>query len=127
LRSYTFSARRKEELKRLNKKHHVHSLIGGMTTDYFDIFCQNCDEIIEKLDFYGIDSVGVRLRAKCKKCGQESIFKLKTNPLLGPIEITDWYDKRGYKLYDGRKLKKHLREINHPSQLCKKENLKKRQ
>ena len=88
---------------------------GRISIDYFIIKCENCGAIIERLDFYGIDSVGVRLRAKCENCEEEIIFKLKTYPPLGPIEITDRYNKRGYKLFDGRRLNKHLREIGHPA------------
>jgi len=49
---------------------YLHSVIGGMTTDYFDFFCKECGEHIYSVDFYGIDSVGVRLRSICKKCGR---------------------------------------------------------
>jgi hypothetical protein len=94
----------------------LHSLVGGMTTDYFDFFCKGCGGHINRIEFYGIDSVGVRLRSKCPECGLESIFKIKTHPPLGPIQmINNRYGKnRGYKLYDGRRLKKHLREVDHP-------------
>jgi len=104
---------------KLGHKYNFHSLIGGMTTDYLNIFCKKCGTEIEYLNFYGIDSIGVRLRAKCVKCDEESIFKLKVYPPLGPIEMTDHYDRRGYKLYDGRKLKKYLRNIGHPLGLLK--------
>jgi len=92
---------------------YLHSVIGGMTTDYFDFFCKEYGEHIYSVDFYGIDSVGVRLRSICKKCGRESIFKIKTHPPLVPIQMTEnRYGKdRGYKLYDGRRLKKHLRKV----------------
>lgn len=93
----------------------LHSVIGGMTTDYFDFFCEDCGTHINSVDFYGIDSVGVRLRSKCPKCGMESIFKIKTHPPLGPIQMTEnRYGKDlGYKLFDGRRLRKHLRAIGH--------------
>lgn len=98
---------------------------GRVFIDYFVIECQNCGSTIERLDFYGIDSVGVRLRAKCQNCEVEIIFKLKTYPQLGPIQTTDHYNRRGYKLFDGRRLRKHLREIGHPSEIYKKRNKKK--
>ena len=106
----------------MEHKYNFHSLIGGMGSDYFNIFCKKCGVEIEYLNFYGIDSVGVRLRAKCGKCDDESIFKLKVFPPLGPIEMTDHYNRRGYKLYDGQKLKKYLRAIGHPSQLFRKKS-----
>lgn len=95
----------------------LHSVIGGMTTDYFDFFCKECGAHIPRVDFYGIDSIGVRLRSKCQGCGTEAIFKIKTYPPLGPIELTDdtYGLGRGYKLYDGRRLKKHLREVGYPA------------
>ena len=95
----------------------LHSVIGGMTSDYFDFFCQACGDHIYSVDFYGVDSVGVRLRSKCPKCGMESIFKMKIHPPLGPIQMTEnLYGKnRGYKLYDGRRLRKHLKEVGHPA------------
>ncbi len=94
----------------------LHSLIAGMTTDYLEFFCRDCGEYINMLDFYGIDSVGVRLKSKCPQCGKESIFKIKIHPPLGPIEMIDnrYGINRGYKLYDGRRLKKLLREAGHP-------------
>jgi hypothetical protein len=96
---------------------YLHSLAGGMTTDYFDFFCQGCGGHINRVEFYGIDSVGIRLRSKCIKCELEVIFKIKTHPPLGPIEMTDnrYGKNRGYKLYDGHRLKKHLREVGHPT------------
>jgi len=98
---------------------------GRIYTDYLNIECRECNSIIDSLDFYGIDSVGVRLRAYCSNCERESIFKLKTYPMLGPVEVTDHYNKRGYKLFDGRRLNKHLRKIGHPNQLYKKRRIKK--
>ena len=84
-----------------------------MTTDYFDFFCDDCGTHIFSVDFYGIDSVGVRLRSVCPKCGMESIFKIKVHPPLGPIQMTEnrYGKERGYKLYDGRMLRKHLRKV----------------
>jgi RNase P subunit RPR2 len=93
-----------------------------MTTDYFEFVCKKCCVIIPQSEFFGIDSIGVRLRVKCDKCGEESIFKLKTTPPLGPIEMIDsTYNKtkRGYKLYDGRKIRKHLKNIGNPLYLNK--------
>jgi len=106
----------------LEHNHHFHSLVGGMGSDYFNIFCKKCGVAIEYLNYYGIDSVGVRLVAKCGICNEESIFKLKVFPPLGPIEITDNYNKRGYTLYDGRKLRKYFRSIGHISHIFRKES-----
>jgi DNA-directed RNA polymerase subunit RPC12/RpoP len=67
------------------KSHSVHSLVGGMTTDYFDFWCQKCDEQIDRLVFHSEDSVGVKLEAKCKKCNETMIFKVKVTPPLRPF------------------------------------------
>lgn len=91
----------------------LHSIIGGMTNDYCDFFCKECGSHINRIDFYGLDTVGVRLFTKCPKCGLTSIFKVKISIQLGPIETT--YDKYkmkyGYKIYDQRRLKSYKREI----------------
>ena len=97
------------------KKYSLHSIIGGMTTDYFDFFCQQCGASIPRIFFYGLDSVGVRLMSRCDSCGEESIFKIKTSIPLGPIQVTYDIGKYGFKAYDKRKLKKYLREIGHPA------------
>jgi len=89
----------------------LHSIIGGMTTDYFDFFCKECGTHIPYIDFYGLDSVGVRLMTKCDKCGEISIFKIKTTIQLGPIETTFERGKYGFKAYDKRKLKTYKRKI----------------
>jgi hypothetical protein len=67
----------------------LHSVIGGMTTDYFDFFCKECGAHIPYIDFYGPDSVGVKLMTKCGGCGLVSIFKIKTTIELGPESSTD--------------------------------------
>ena len=93
----------------------LHALIGGITTDYFDLFCNDCGEHINVLDFYGIDSVGVKLRSLCPKCNKEVKFKIKVHPPLGPIEIiANRYGKnRGYRLYHKQRLKKHLKQVGY--------------
>lgn len=63
----------------------VHSIVGGMTTDYFDFWCAECGSHIDRVEFYSEDSVGLRLRAVCPQCKVESIFKLKVSPPLGPL------------------------------------------
>jgi len=60
----------------------LHSVIGGMTTDYFDFFCMECEAHIDRLTFYCEDSVGVQLQADCPKCGETSIFKIKVREPL---------------------------------------------
>lgn len=96
-----------------DKTRRLHSIIGGLTTDYFDFFCKECGSHINCVDFYGLDSVGVKLFTKCPNCNMISIFKIKISIQLGPIETT--YDKYkmkyGYKIYDQRKLKSYKKEI----------------
>lgn len=89
----------------------LHSVFGGMTTDYFDFFCKECGAPIPYVDFYGLDSVGVRLMTKCDGCGLISIFKIKTTIMLGPIQVTDEFGKRSFKAYDKRRLRKYRSEI----------------
>jgi len=89
----------------------LHSIIGGMTTDYFDFFCKECGSNIPYIDFYGLDSVGVKMMTKCEGCGLLSIFKIKTTIELGPIETTYERGRYSFKAYDKRRLKKYKREI----------------
>ena len=63
----------------------VHSLIGGMTSDYFDFWCKECGNHINKLNYYSEDSVGVKLQAICDQCNREFVFKVKVSPPLVPI------------------------------------------
>lgn len=95
----------------MQSDHNFHSVYGGMIADYFVVYCKECNSNIDCLDYYGIDSVGVRLRTKCNTCGLVSVFKLKVYPMLGPIERSDEYDERKYKLFDKRKLKGYLNKI----------------
>lgn len=95
----------------IKDKTNLHSIIGGMTTDYFDFFCEKCGSHINDVDFYRIDSVGVKLVSKCLNCGQVSIFKIKTTIPLGPIQMTHERGENGYKLYDKRRLKSYKKEI----------------
>lgn len=93
----------------------LHSVIAGMTTDYLDFFCKNCEHHIYSVHFYSIDSVGVQLMAKCEGCSEDYIFKIKVSIPLGPIEFLPPHERRGgYKKYDQRKIKKYLRKIGHP-------------
>lgn len=86
-------------------------LIGEMVTDYFHFYCQKCGTKISKIVFYGIDTVGVQLQAKCIPCDFSYVFKLETEPNLGPIQITSEFGKISYKAYDKRKLKKDIKNI----------------
>lgn len=60
----------------------VHTLIGGMTNDYFNLWCEECQEHIDGVQFHSEDVVGVQLRAICPRCRQEYVFKLKVSPPL---------------------------------------------
>ncbi|MCP3678215.1 MAG: hypothetical protein GY721_11700 [Deltaproteobacteria bacterium] len=95
----------------IEDKHTLHSVIGGMTTDYFDFFCQECGSHINEVDFYGFDSIGIRLMTQCSGCGDTSIFKIKSSLELGPIQSTFKYGKYDFKAYDKRKFKKYKRKI----------------
>lgn len=74
-------ARNMKKLENLN----VHSVIGGMTTDYFDFWCKECGSHINRLSFANEDIVGVRLKATCDKCHRDFEFKIKVSPPLGPL------------------------------------------
>lgn len=89
-------------------------LIGELFTDYFDFYCTKCGDKIPNVVFYAVDSVGVQLLSRCEPCDFSYIFKIKTEPTLGPIQITSEFGKTSYKLYDRRRLKKKLREEGHP-------------
>lgn len=86
-------------------------LMGELVSDYFHFYCQKCGTKISKVVFYGIDTAGVQLLAKCKPCDFSYIFKLKAEPTLGPIQITSEFGKISYKLYDRRKLNKDIKNI----------------
>ena len=93
----------------------LHSIIGGMTNDYYDFFCKECGSHINCVDFYCLDIVGVQLVSKCPNCGLTSIFKMKTSIPLGPIQMVTTFCKDrvnfGYKIYDQRKLKSYKKKI----------------
>jgi DNA-directed RNA polymerase subunit RPC12/RpoP len=61
-----------------------HSLEGCMITDYFEFWCAECGSPIDILAFHSEDSVGVKLKAICKKCNKPIIFKIKVTPQLSP-------------------------------------------
>ena len=89
-------------------------LQGKLITDYLEIHCIKCDGRIQHLVFYGIDAVGVKLLAQCDKCDFNYIFKLRTKPMLGQIQLTKNLGRTSYKTYDKRRLSKRLKEIGHP-------------
>lgn len=95
----------------VENKQTLHSIIGGMTSDYFDFFCKECGTHLDRVDFYGLDIVGVRLMAKCSSCTSVSIFKVKCSIPLGPIQFTVEKGRNGFKAYDQRKLKSYKRAI----------------
>ena len=55
----------------------VHTFIGGMTTDYFDFWCEKCGEHINRLKFHSEDVVGVKLEATCENVIKLQYLKLK--------------------------------------------------
>lgn len=63
----------------------VHSLIGGITTDYFEFWCKECGQPVIHLEFAGEDIVGVGLKAKCEKCERDYEFKIRIIPPLCPL------------------------------------------
>lgn len=93
----------------------LNHIIGGITTNYFEFYCKKCGRNIRRLSFYGIDTVGVKVMAKCEECNKPYIFKIRTYPQLGPIQVTRVRGRNGFKAFDRRKLKRSLREIGHPS------------
>lgn len=89
----------------------LHSLIGGMTTDYFDFFCKECGAQIPRLDFDRLDSVGVRLMSKCEQCGATSSFKIKVTVLLYPVEERSRFPWVYFKAFTRRKLKEYRKTL----------------
>lgn len=89
----------------------LHSVIGGMTTDYFDFFCKDCGTHIDRVDFDCYDSVGVRLMTKCKGCGESHSFKIKATVQLGPVEEKSRFPSFYFKAFTKRKLKEYKKWI----------------
>jgi len=89
-------------------------LTGELSTDYFDFYCTKCGAKIPNVVFFAVDSVGVQLIARCEPCDFSYIFKIKTKPTLGPIQIITEFGKTSYKLFDRRKLKKYLKRQVRP-------------
>jgi transcription elongation factor Elf1 len=58
----------------------AHALSGELTTDYFYFYCTMCGNRISHVVFYGVDSVGVKLLARCETCDFSYIFKVKSKP-----------------------------------------------
>lgn len=50
-------------------------ITGETTTDYFEIFCEDCNEQTENR-YLGGDSGVPRIEAKCKNCGTTHKWKL---------------------------------------------------
>lgn len=66
-----------------------HSLYGGMTTDYFEIFCKECGIPIDEIFWDSEDkAIGCKLHATCPKCGKKSIFKFKLFGVGPEIELS---------------------------------------
>jgi len=92
-------------------------LTGELFTDYFDFYCTKCGAKIPNVVFHAVDTAGVQLLARCQPCDFSYIFKLKTKPALGPIQITAEFGKTSYKLFDRRKLWKYLKKQVQPDNL----------
>ena len=90
-------------------------LHGRLTTDYFEFQCSKCQKRIQNLIFYAIDTVGVQLLARCDECDFSYIFKVRSKPMLGPIQLTKHLGKTAFKTYDKRRLNKRLKELGHPN------------
>lgn len=85
-------------------------LKGELTTDYFEFYCTKCGERLPSVVFHSVHSVGIQLLAYCRPCHFPYIFKVKTEPALGPIQITREFGRASYRLYDRRRLKQMRRE-----------------
>lgn len=60
----------------------VHNLIGGMTTDYFEFWCEECLERINGLEYYGEDTVGYNFRQYVKNVIGNISLRLRSLHLL---------------------------------------------
>lgn len=89
----------------------LHSLIGGMTTDYFDFFCKECGAHIPHIDFDCPDSVGVRLMSKCEECGEIHSFKIKVTAQLYPVEERSRFPSFYFKAFTRRKLNEYRKRL----------------
>lgn len=86
-------------------------VIGGMTTDYFEVFCKECGANIPRLDYYCPDSVGVRLMATCDSCGESFIFKLRLTIQLAPVEEKRDGMRFYFKALSNRKLRDYRKSL----------------
>ena len=54
----------------------VHSLVGGMTTDYFEFFCESCGVRIDHIEQKTEHPLVSWYEAKCPQCNTAYSFKM---------------------------------------------------
>jgi hypothetical protein len=59
------------------KDYMVHTVVGGMTTDYFGFFCERCKERIDPLEFLGLVQHTPRFKGTCPVCKDTYEFKIQ--------------------------------------------------
>jgi len=55
----------------------VHTVVGGLTTDYFGFFCEKCQTRIDPLEFLGLVRHTPMFRGICPKCKSDYVFKIQ--------------------------------------------------
>jgi hypothetical protein len=55
----------------------VHTIVGGMTTDYFAFFCEKCKVSIDPLEFLGLVRHTPWFRGTCPICNETFEFKIQ--------------------------------------------------
>ena len=55
----------------------VHTIVGGLTTDYFGFYCERCKERIDPLEFLGLVHHMPTFKLHCSKCNDTFVFKME--------------------------------------------------
>ena len=85
--------------------------IGGVSIDYFVVFCKECGAKVPRLDYDCRDSVGVRLMATCDSCGNSLSFKLELSIQLAPVEEKRDGTRFYFKALSDRKLRDYRKAL----------------
>jgi phage FluMu protein Com len=54
----------------------IHTIFGGLTTDYFGFYCDTCKKRMDPLEFLGLVHHTPTFRLKCPKCKEIYVFKM---------------------------------------------------
>lgn len=71
----------------------AHTLIGGMTTDYFGFYCEKCKERVDPLEFLGLDPAVPKFKGICPECKDEFEFKIQVRKGIELMNINPKLEK----------------------------------